>query len=1070
MVNLLVFVVLLAVSLIPGAVGWWLYRRLDTGADDDTLLSERLKIQQWLGTVFWVCAFSVILVAYQRPAAYLVLAPMLLGIVFANWIGRRRLYGETWGFWPYAWFLVRFFLAFLTPTLLLIVTPSIVLAAPSSWLAAAIATLGLLVVFHTYHLTMPWILGSRPWRPEGALAARFAEIEGRAELDWVATTRLIPVGAGRIYNAFAVPHPRKARVLFTSALIDSFPDDQIAGIHAHEISHLEQFRRPRVLWTLEVFTLLLIACAGFGVPFLAADRIDGWVVPLLWSLVILLLHVLRTRWIHGLESEADQRAVHLLGGDGESLAAGLEELHKRQRMPRRLSAELERKMTHPSLARRLQSIRRLSGRRPDRSDAEDVFRSPDGSSALIFDRERLHRLSGLPDAEAQQPDDLLSSDHLRQAAASSRSDAYSVLTELRLVQDAHGPQLSGTHVDGSSFTCPVSEDDTPQIAAWLDSVDGDLADLPKQSLVGRKSITWDAVFGMILSLSAIGAFPAALLTGIFLLVTRHRAAAAAFSVASAGAAFTLVRDLVADPGTFGLLSWASLAVLVWIALTLASYARSPAAPNGSPWKGALTCLGCGATGLVFLCLAAQSDSGISVFVLSNALFHLPSVWVLLLCAAAALATVATRPARGTAWVLLLLGCGLAALSLGVVRQVLVPDPLFRAWSPRVPTVELVEIDRWSIPTDDLTDDPRVDANSAYEHDFYDLDFRAAPDGTWVAVQSWRSEAGDLYGGETQWTLTPRGGSADEQVRLIEGRLEFLGPDAALHHTDSSPPVLIRFDLASGERKELAIDSALFDLSVDDRGSWQITGFEQADGVSRYVRLSGDASSFETGEMKRVSAPNPHSAAEALTMPSSWVLLDDRMIYVVSRWRTNPTWIPLMVSLGLDLSDENRVRQMPLSDDGDELNDDELKDRQGSDESETLLTTRLDITCPSQRVFSRDLFCLADDRNLNRLVRIRLGSKGEDPEVAVLATVPRDSWTLDLSYGAGWVLLKFYDQSLLWQAASERLYRVPESPDQPDALWDLTSSEGSNGSAKPLLMSLSGEGELALYDFAIPNEP
>ena len=94
----------------------------------------------------------------------------------------------------------------------------------------------------------------------------------------------------------------------------------------------------------------------------------------LWPLVLLGTLALRMRWRQEHETASDRRAVELCG-DPDALASGLTKLYALGRVPRRWSASVEQRASHPSLARRLAAIRgrsghsggaRRAGRRPGR--------------------------------------------------------------------------------------------------------------------------------------------------------------------------------------------------------------------------------------------------------------------------------------------------------------------------------------------------------------------------------------------------------------------------------------------------------------------------------------------------------------------------------------------------------------------------------------------------------------------------------------------------------------------------------------------------------------------------------
>jgi hypothetical protein len=200
------------------------------------------------------------------------------------------------------------------------------------------------------------------------------------------------------------------------------------------------------------------------------------------------------------ETESDLRAVELTG-DADAMITGLTKLHGLIRQPRRLDAKREQRVTHPSLARRIQAIRQAS----DHATPEDVetlvIRSAaeEGTIVLLL-ADRLQWLEGVP------PDLDVAPDAYWQHATRTRSIAYTELTELRV--DANRPErrnLVAVDRKGEKISIRLQMEDAPRVQRFLDRIDYRLGALPEAAvknplLASSGTARWFAVIGALVAL------------------------------------------------------------------------------------------------------------------------------------------------------------------------------------------------------------------------------------------------------------------------------------------------------------------------------------------------------------------------------------------------------------------------------------------------------------------------------------------------------------------------------------------------------------------------------------------
>ena len=234
--------------------------------------------------------------------------------------------------------------------------------------AAALLTLGRVSPYWTLRMLRARPLSARQ-APE--LNRMVSELARRAELRATPELYLVPSPA---LNAFALGSPSESAIGVTRGLLSSLDRRELAGVLAHEISHI----RHHDLWVMGLARLLgrmthSLSMVGQVLLLLAAPAmiLGGFQVP--WAAVLLLiaaptasallqLALSRTR-----EFEADLGAARLTG-DPAGLASALSRLEARQGgwwralfpTPRRRESSLLD--SHPATAERVARLRSLVDR------------------------------------------------------------------------------------------------------------------------------------------------------------------------------------------------------------------------------------------------------------------------------------------------------------------------------------------------------------------------------------------------------------------------------------------------------------------------------------------------------------------------------------------------------------------------------------------------------------------------------------------------------------------------------------------------------------------------------------
>lgn len=661
--------------------------------------AERLWRYRQRTTQLTMLCFLVVLVVGGWHAFWL--APtLLIGVLAAGFRLRRTLFEETWSFPAYLGFVVRLYLAFVGFWGLLALTPTLVWTTVEAfrWPAAILFASVLLSWSFYFSRLFPRILRAVPLG--GADLApfreRFDRVDGRSS---AATPVLhtVPMNGGMFVNAVALPSLRRSAVLFWESLLRLFEPAEVGAIYAHEVAHLEQFHRRRLLrlavaeWTMVLLAALL--------PPLLADRpeLAGYLTGG-WPFLVFGVVLLRAAGSRRRETDADLRALELCG-DAEALTRALTRLHLLTRLPRRLALADEGRLSHPSLAHRLQAIRETAGRPAD-VGGEDrpavprpwprVVATGDADRFVIFEPDRVSWLEGVaPEAGSDV-------EELRRSAASARTLVYGQLAELRVEPRPREPVLAARDVQGNGWEVPLAADSVADVQQLLDAVDEQLAPHTESSepeALARVFLRLAAVLGLLLSLFPPMVFSLAL-PALVSLVRLRPASVGAFGVAGVAAAalrLGVMPDVDFGPETRAPISLLMLLLSVAVLVLAVRWARrSPERRRDWAWPTALI-NGVPAGVVLIGALVMIGLSGeIDPFSLSQTAFRLPGLVLLPLAAAAALLFVPTRTARALAMLAALAAVSVLAVGSSSFERRFVDDPLIIRASHREPAARRLE--------------------------------------------------------------------------------------------------------------------------------------------------------------------------------------------------------------------------------------------------------------------------------------------------------------------------------------------------------------------------------------------
>ncbi len=661
-------------AVLPGLYAWWSGRGL-TRDLDDPLLNERAFARGRRVTLVTIVA--VVVVAVVGGAWATAILPLLIvGVMLGTYPSRRALLEEDWGPVAYLSHQARLLLGMFGPWILLLAGPLVYMAWPDAALPTSPAYVGGLALWGIFGgPVLIRLLRVRPLADQELLRACEPVL---AAASCRAPELLVTEADGsRWANAFAVPRPGAPAVLFTDGLLRDLDRDEIRAILGHELAHLEDFDGGR--WLPRA-----LAPAALGLGLVVALQLGKVVSPWvawLFPVALLLVLVFLGGRVQKRETASDRRAIEL-AGDPDALARGLEKIHARARMPRRMDSELEARLSHPSLARRLRDIRAVGAEAAEATGATEALTPGDRSvpasrpplhlraisplgAVIVLADDRFHSFENVPSESGETLDAL-------QSGASGRSYPYGTLRELRV--EARGRKrflVLRDAVGGRPQRFRIEPSRVPQLQDRLDGIDLQLAGGSGARVADRN---W-----RLARLSALVAALVAALAGAFgfllaalatALMPRRPILWAAGVTGAVAAAATMLggRPTLLPVGPSPLLGPLVGAVAVLL-LVLAERSRG-AGPERTDTEDltVLVVAGLGLTALVLLVFQLSAVPAGSLLMGAHLWARdLPEPLALLTGAGAGLLLLERRPAR-VAGTLALIAAGLvAATGLNLVR-------------------------------------------------------------------------------------------------------------------------------------------------------------------------------------------------------------------------------------------------------------------------------------------------------------------------------------------------------------------------------------------------------------------
>jgi Zn-dependent protease with chaperone function len=788
------------VALTPGLRTWWSGRRLAAQLDDPAF-PERLHSSQRLNGI--VLAFCAVLLAVLAAGSLFWTLPLLaLTLIASGYPLRKAIHDETWSLGTYLAFFGRLIASWFGFWTVLGAVPAVSqLAGTRDWLIALPCAAVLLAWNARFADVFRWTVGVTPLEP-GPLLDRCRALAGSVGLDAIRLER-IDTSGGVVPNALALPSLRQPSVIFSSTLLDRFPEEEIVAICAHELAHHEYYNRERLL-RLNRLSVLLIMSGAAWAPAARLLEIDSMMlVEAAWLGVVAVTLILLGRDKQHQESVCDKRAAEMTG-QPEIVIAALTRLYMMARVPRRMDSDHEHSATHPSLARRIRDIRKASGALPASLAAAVTFRGADERTAATFEDEALAW-----------------SDH-----DASHRLPYAQLSELRV--DARGgaaPRLVAARA-GMRLEMTLPAADVPRVQEVLDVIDGRLGDPLRPRPVpipAARVLLWLAV-ALIFALGQGAAAFVALLAVI--------RPAPQLLLASALAILTAASLVLRTYGTAHPLTWLITLPLAIVGIVLLLGAWRKRGEQGGGRAGyAVAILGLTSIGA----LALLALDGLDLVRLHSAARASTAVPVLLVALAGALA--ASRIRREQL-------AGAAAAALGALA-VLVSSPAFLDAfghdpllidSPRIALVELRHAEREGLLLPSTAGDPRLSpdgrhvivSNHAGMHEDGGSTFLAGPSGG--ALSPLRADDAVFTGNEHVLTaISTDEGTTLELIRLDDRSAIWSQTLPDIHSAELSVDIVTRRWSLVGWTGEMAIAHAGGTVGHTDieRRQWRLAPLENA---------------------------------------------------------------------------------------------------------------------------------------------------------------------------------------------------------------------------------------------------
>lgn len=556
-----------AFAVMPAALHWWWTRWIFEPSASAVLPERHLAVAQRVSFVTMLCAMAIVIVAGWHAAWILPL--QFVALTASAYRARRAMFGETWTFGQYLSWRVRVHIGMFGLWWLVALSPALLAAASPRvtwWLAGLLALIAIAWLYWSGRVLLALLRASRLQRPD--LKAPFQRVFAGARVPAPGLWRA-GVPGGRLANAFAMLSLDQRGVLFFDSLLDQLSRDEVTAILAHEVAHLEQFdrRRLRRRYLVTTTVILLLMCGSAAARVFIPD-FESWVLIVSLAAVFAAM-MLRARRMQGHETDADLRAIELCG-DADALIRALTRIYAINHIPRRWSAVAEQRSTHPSLARRIRSIRDRLAPTESTSDPLErllVIASEPGRCALIDH----HRVAFLWfDGEPGDPKTML--DRARRVEMTTLDQ----LSELRLSTTRGRIELVAAR-QGQRWSMPIVVADAARVQAALDRIDHlVVAPAPQR----KHGILQTAVVFLVVVVAApFNAIGAVLAPALLALRRPVRPIMIALAAALAGTALTSVNEPDVPIVRIALLAILSLVVLSSVRFS----ARADASPESPRW-------------------------------------------------------------------------------------------------------------------------------------------------------------------------------------------------------------------------------------------------------------------------------------------------------------------------------------------------------------------------------------------------------------------------------------------------------------------------------------------------------
>ena len=564
----------LPIALLPAALHWWWTRFVFQPSASAVLPERHLAIAQRVSFVTMLCTITIILSAGWQAAW--ILPVQFVALTATTYRARRAMFAETWPFHRYLWWRLRLHVGMFGLWWFVALSPALVAqaSAPAAWWLSGLAVTIALAWHHwNGRLLLVLLRAARLERPD--LDSHFQRVFASAR---VPTPQLWRAGeaGGRLANAFALVTLGQRGVLFFDSLLDQLPADEITAILAHEVAHLEQFHRRRLLVIYASTTvLILMLMIGTMVADVFVPEFESWV----WVVSVVGVFgamMLRARRMQAHERDADVRAIELCG-DPEALIRGLIRIYEINHIPRRWSAAAEERATHPSLARRIRTIRERTAAPHARPEAiaRMVVASCESGRYAVVDHNRLGFvwINGDPGDPAT----------LLDRASRVEIVAYDQLSELRVSPRRGAIALTAIDRHGTRWSMPLHEADVARVQAALDRVDHLFtASAPTRDFGITRRV---AVVFVIVFAAPYNAIGAVLVPALLALRRPKRTLMLALAAALAGTAISSINELDASIVRVVLLT--VLTLIVWLSARRPTLQEQPDAPHWTwiEWVG-----------------------------------------------------------------------------------------------------------------------------------------------------------------------------------------------------------------------------------------------------------------------------------------------------------------------------------------------------------------------------------------------------------------------------------------------------------------------------------------------------